>query len=449
LFPAQKKALLDRSIFRCNLSSRRGGKTTLSLYDLIITADEALQPGICLFLGLTNPQVEKNGYIPFKKILKDLGYIEGKHYKKNDSKMQVTFLHNDVIVDFVGADHPKVIETFRGTKYYLVIIDEAGSFRNDFIDKLIDEVIGPALGDVNGRITMQGTPPPVPNTAFEQAYNDEGWSSHYWTFRDNPYIRDNLEQVLAAIKKKRGWTDSHPVYRREYMGEFVYDSSRLLLKFCPQKNIAAEVPAGPVKKYLGVDFGYRDSMAYVVLYEIEDCIYLVHEYKKAGVTPTEFANELKLIMEKENITYGDTAADYGGLGRAILKDYSKHHDLHLQDAVKSGKGNSIEITNELLMTSRFKILQKNYKSIKEFAETEKDPKRPDLPLEGQEDHLLDSSFYAVRNTDCYNYQKSEEVTEEDKMYEEVIEQDTKRENEFDPELEPELYEPLDAVDAWL
>ena len=152
----------------------------------------------------------------------------------------------------------------------------------------------------------------------------------------------------------------------------------------------------------------------------------VDSFKKNEMTPTLFAKEVKKVMRDHGLVFGDTFADPGGLGRAILEDYRFHHDLNLQDATKTGKGAAIEIFDEMLQTGRFLVYHTNYEVIKELAELEKDPKKPDQPLDGQEDHLFDAITYAVRATNAFQYFKADPVSEEDEMHSFVIQQDLER-----------------------
>lgn len=397
-----------------------------------MVAEEATQPGYILFLALTVDQAETNGYQPLLRDLKELGYIERVHYKKNDTKLTITFLHNDVVIKFSGADKPNVIHKFRGNKYYLIVIDEAGSFRYHILEELVDEILTAAMADLGGTLQLRGTPPAIPNTYFEEAYTGNAWSKHYWTYKDNPHVSHNMDDLIADILKRKGWTKDNPKFQREYLGKFVYDLSRMLLKFDAEKNVITELPEGvlsPGNKFLGLDFGYRDSMAYVLLKEWKGKVYVIDCFKKNELTPTDFSKKVKEVMEAQSLVFGDTAADPGGLGRAILEDYRYHHDLNLQDATKTGKGNAIEILNELLVTSRFLVWHTCYDAIKELAELEKDPKKPDQPLDGQEDHLIDSILYALRLTSVFAFQQQDPLSEEDVMHNLVIEQDYERQRQ--------------------
>ena len=429
LFPKQLEAYKDNNRYQVVVCSRRAGKTTGANKEMIVVAEEASEPGYILFLALTVDQADTNGYQPMLRELKELGYQENVHYKKNDTKRTITFLHNEVVIKYAGADKPNVINKFRGTKYYLIVIDEAGSFRYHIMEELVDEILTAAMADLGGTLQLRGTPPAIPNTYFEEAYKSTAWSRHYWTYRDNPHVSQNMEELIADILKRKGWKKDNPKFKREYLGEFVYDLSRMLLKFDPEKNIVTELPPGvmqPGGKFLGVDFGYRDSMAWVLLKEFEDKVYLIDSFKKNEMTPTLFAKEVKQVMRDHGLVFGDTFADPGGLGRAILEDYRFHHDLNLQDATKTGKGAAIEIFDEMLQTGRFLVYHTNYEAIKELAELEKDPKKPDQPLDGQEDHLFDAITYAVRATNAFQYFKADPVSEEDEMHSLVIQQDLER-----------------------
>ena len=430
LFPKQYAAYIDNSILQCVVCSRRAGKTTGILEELLVVAETETREGDFLYLSLNHKHAKSIAYEPFKRRLVKLGFKEKIHYLKNDSELTITFLHNNNRVFFSGAESKTVINNFRGYKFHRVRIDEAGTFKYHILQEIVEEVIFPSLGDLNGNLQLCGTPPPVPGTYFEEAFRDKkAWSTHYWTFKDNPYVAEGQAQMLDLLMKKKGWTPDNPKLLREYFGQFIYDLSRMLFKFSYEKNVVTELPFNEndhSEKCIGVDFGYRDSMAFVILKEFGGKVYMIECFKKNELTPTEFAKEVKDALKRHNITYGKTAADPGGLGRAIIEDYRKHHSLNLQDATKTGKGMAIEICNELFVSERFLIFHTCYEAIKEFMETEKDPRKPDLPLDGQEDHCIDSTLYGLRLTDVFNYKDAVVLSSEEKMFDDVIDYDRQR-----------------------
>ncbi len=387
-----------------------------------------------MFLGLENKSVRRNGWNPFVKFLEDNKLDQ--YFKLVGNEMIAYYKGmRGIEVHFQGADHVKVAEGLRGPNYHYIGIDEAGSFRNEIIENIIDESAGPGLGSVGGEIELQGTPPPIPNTFFERAFKgqEKGWKNYYWTHENNPYVADTMEEYIENLLIRKNWTRDVPKFRREYMGEFVYDSSRMLLKFGEENTCSTVDLTGLAKPtyYLGVDFGYRDSSAAVVLMELGREVYAVDYFKKSGITPTEFSRELKALIAKYNIEYHNTAADYGGLGRAILEDYKREHGLFLKDAEKSKKGISIEKLQEMLSNRSFKVYDSCYEISKELAELERNPKKPDQPKEGQEDHLFDCVLYSLKRTRTYQHEDEIIITEEDAMMNRAIQQSQDRKKKED------------------
>ena len=59
-----------------------------------------------------------------------------------------------------------------------------------------------------------------------------GISTHStWNIRDNEAKPAQWANALAT-KRRRGWSDDHPTWRREYLGEWVADNSELCLLVC-------------------------------------------------------------------------------------------------------------------------------------------------------------------------------------------------------------------------
>lgn len=390
-----------------------------------------------MFLGLENKSVRRNGWNPFIKYLEDSGL--DKYFKIHNNEMiAYSTLMKNVEIHFQGADHVKVVEGLRGPNYHYIVVDEAGSFRNEILENLVYESAGPGLTSVQGELELQGTPPPIPNTFFEEAFKETSgyWRPYYWTFRDNDHVANNILEELEVLKETRGWDDDNPIFRREYLGEFVYDTSRLLIKLDREKNVGA-VPTGTYKYYIGVDFGWSDSNAFIILGENQDNgkVYVVEHYKESNVTPTDFGVVIKDALNRYNIPFGRTAADYGGLGRAVLEDFRQHHGINLQDATKRGKGMAVSMLNEALVTDKLVIGDNNWPLVKELAELERNPKKPDQPRDGQEDHLFDALLYVLRLTNAFKPQETEapKQTQEQLFREQIRQQDLRQsQKEEDP-----------------
>ena len=245
-----------------------------------------------------------------------------------------------------------------------------------------------------------------------------------------------MESIIDKVCNARGVDRTDPAVQREFYGKFVYDTHDLLFRF-DERNIVKNCPLEQPKYAIGVDFGYRDANAICVLAFNEaesNLTYVIDEYKKEEVTLTSFAAVIRDFLEKyPPISYYHTAADYGGLGRMLLEELKKHHGIYLNGADKREKGPAIRITDDCFRTQRVLVLERCRDTIHELKHLKRDLKKPDLPAEGQQDHLTDALLYAFRLTNAFSFRKQEQKSEEQLTKEDVIAQVKKRINTEDIE----------------
>src|ERR1700759_1358521 len=213
-----------------------------------------------------------------------------------------------------GAETKADIERLRGAaaEADIVVIDECKSFAPNHLDDLIENVIEPGLMTRNGQLIMTGTPGSIPLGQFYSAtcllaripsatnenpgrtvptcipwderedpgpaYRDlsadelaDLFSLHTWTIQDNTAVPGQWLRALS-IKRRRGYSDDHPVWRREYLGEWVSDASDLVYAFAkaradgkatwtPSDNVLDSLAEkdGPWHMLMGLDLGFVDD----------------------------------------------------------------------------------------------------------------------------------------------------------------------------------------------
>jgi hypothetical protein len=242
----------------------------------------------------------------------------------------------------MGADKERDIERMRGFAFTAIVVDEAQLIGNMLMG-MVEEVIEPALADYNGTLILSGTPPPVLSGFFVDAATQpeyaEAWERYHWDVRDNPFFpqwrgvknyRHLAEKFLEAERKKHGWTDTNPTYRREWLAEFVRDDASLVFsKYDRQRNdYVGTLPAGKDWRYiLGVDLGYDDEFVIeVVAYSLAS--HIVYEVEQFGMTkaiPSQWAEEIKRLNAKyhpERIM-----VDTGGLGKAVVAEFRARYGI--------------------------------------------------------------------------------------------------------------------------
>jgi len=396
LFNRQLALVDDESRFKAALCSRRAGKTHTCCYYMI---EEAFKHpnSIVAYIAITRQVAKRLMW----NLLKQANRQYHIGMKFNNVELIATLRNGSQII-LNGANDEADVDKLRGSGYPLVIIDEAASY-GPFLTSLIEEVIEPALIDYNGTLMLTGTPNARCSGYFYDATTNPKYeySVHKWTVRENPYI-PHAAEFLAKKLQKRNWTEDNPVFQREWCGKWVKSFDSLIYKYTDE-NIYMEAPddSADWEYVLGVDLGYADATAFVVLgfsRDLPDC-YIVETYKESKMIPTQIAH--KIIELNEHFGFVSIVADTGGLGRSIVEEIRQRFGVPIQAAEKKKKASFIEIMNDDLFANRV-MVPENCPILDEWDVLQWDESR--LKEDGRfENHLSDAALYAWRECRHYTY----------------------------------------------
>ena len=244
LFAQQAAFIKDPRKLKAALCSRRAGKSHMA--GCYVIAEALKHPGSTVpYVALTRGHAKR---IMWKTLL-DL--TRPYSPQVNLTELRITLSNGSDIV-LAGANDEATAEVFRGQKFPLVVLDECASFRSHF-KEMVEEVIEPALIDLNGTLAMIGTPSAACKGLFFDATtrSDSPYSLHKWTILENPFI-PHAQSWLDERMKERGWTQDTPAYRREWLGEWVASTDSQVYAFSRDKNLAKGIP-NKLDYILGID----------------------------------------------------------------------------------------------------------------------------------------------------------------------------------------------------
>lgn len=399
LFEQQRRFVEDPARFKTLLCSRRSGKTITLAVDLLRSAE--LHPGsLNLYIGLQKPQIREMMWEPMKRIAAAVGV----QFRKVDDHQLIARLPNGSKLIAQTAEEAPDIEKMRGPKYKKVAIDEAGSFRAH-IRKLVEDVLEPALLDQKGDLTMAGTPSIYLTGIFYDATTDaaRGWSRHHWTLVQNPHIPDGAEQV-EDLRRRRGWAPDHPVFRREYLGEWAADTATAVYRFSDAKNLCDILPApvGSRSWVIGVDLGWEDTTTFVqTCHDAESPSLWVAEAEEHGHwTITQTANRLREILTAR--PGARVVMDCSALGKTISEEIKRVHGIPVTAAEKTDKFSHVEMLNADLEGGNVKLVRGTCAKLAEemkLLQRKLDPQTGN-PLPAEDDrcknNMADALLYAHR-----------------------------------------------------
>jgi phage terminase large subunit len=392
LFPAQRNFIEDKTKRKAALCSRRSGKTIGIALDLCRDIRNPIE-GDCAYIGLTRATSKK---ILFNQIEK----LNKKHklrleFNRTDLSIQSIDTENTLYI--TGANTEDEAEKLRGLKLKRAVLDEVASFRAH-VNYLIEEVLEPTLIDCNGNLDLIGTPSanPTPDSLFYKVTTgqESGWAVHKWTLLDNPFI-PHAKTWLEDYRTRKQWSLDHPIYLREWCGEWTFDESSLVYKYNDSRNNFDNISVSDQQYVIGVDLGFDDAFAIVVNCFSFDSrqIWTEYEFKRSGLIPEQMAAKIKEVQDR--YTPVRTVADYGGLGKAICEEFNRRYGLQIHPAEKSKKAAYIEMANGDLLSGVWKIRKESMLAT-EMKAHQWDPDRPGKEDDRTANDLCDAALYSWR-----------------------------------------------------
>lgn len=410
LFPQQLAFATDKADLAVAVCSRQAGKTHTAAITMLQQA--TIAGSSIAYIALTRKSAKAIMWTRLKSLARDYGI----QCTSNEADL-ILSIDNGSIIYLVGANDVNCAETLRGPSWDLVFLDEAASYRD--IAYLCEEIIQPSFITKLGRLRIIGTPSPDFSSYFYTASHNPEWSKHHWETVDNIHI-PHAAEYIQQIKKKKGYSNTHPIYLREWRGIWSRSSDEMVYEYERDRNTSVLPTSlfsqlreviGQWNYIFGIDFGFNDSNAIVVLaYNANDfdVVYVVEEFKATRQTLSDFAAVLLRLVEKYKPGY--MVADGGGLGKTLIEELNQRYNVYIQPAQKLGKLANTAIINDAFRTSKFQLtdscpqLAKELENLTYLEGTTKE--NPNC-----ENHLSDAMNYSY--TFCYGYMYREPEPEQD------------------------------------
>ena len=405
LHPFQEKFLLSpkkKKLARC---SRRAGKTHLAAVGLISAAvnnDNLLVP----YITLSIKNARRIVWTTLREIERQFAF--GMEFLENS--LTVRFPNGSQII-MGGCQDLAEIEKFRGPRYKVCVIDESQSIKSSILATLINDILEPATLDLDGSIWMFGTPGAGASGFFYDADQLEksSWESHHWSLLDNPHL-PGAQAWLDRKIIENSWSVTDATYRREYKGEWVRDENSLVYQFNKIRNLCEELPDVEFHYLLGVDLGFIDSTAFVVIaYSDQNPeTYVLEVSKFTHLTSDDIGKKIKWLDNEYE--FERIVADTGGLGKMVVEEMSKRFSLNILPAQKRAKHDHIELLNSDFKKGKLQILdsEENQALIDELELLEWDlnerTKGRFIERSDCENHACDALLYVWRESLAFLHQ---------------------------------------------
>jgi phage terminase large subunit len=221
---------------------------------------------------------------------------------------------------------------------------------------------------------------------FQRIGQDKQLSLFTWRSIDNPgFSKEYYEAERLRLRPEE--------FARRYMGKFekmaglVYDITPENIVEPLDINIKTET------RIIGMDWGFRNPAALIVLYLRDNCWYVVDEWKEVEKTNPEIIQVAKIKMQDHQLLYA-----YPDPAEPDRIEECKRDGIPVMEVSKDIKG-GVSYVQELFRTKRLFICSNCVHTLDEIAmyhyPEEQEGKTPkDEPFK-LNDHLMDALRYAL------------------------------------------------------
>jgi hypothetical protein len=253
--PWQRAGVCDPSRRISFLIGRGGAKTTTKRARAILKLT-SIRRAELLYLATTREHARELNWDK----LKDANEHYGLELRFNESRLVATCDRTGARYVMSGMEDDRDIERYRGKPFDEVQVDEAASHDPERLGRLIYRIIGPRLGERHGCLVIGGTPGHILRGEFYDAtrpgsprhapyadrdqpgYVRKVWSSHAWSLEQVAELPRAAELYPALVnlwaealveKAEQGWSDDHPIWKREYRGHWAADDTDMVFRYRP------------------------------------------------------------------------------------------------------------------------------------------------------------------------------------------------------------------------
>ena len=365
--------------FVCAAISRRQGKTYIAN---ILGQLVSLVPGCHILVMSPNYNLSQISFDLQRQLLKHFDL----EVAKDNAKDRVIELTNGSTIRMGSVNQ---VDSTVGRSYDIIIFDEAALADGE---TAFNVALRPTLDKAESKALFISTPRGRNNwfsRFYQRGFNDEypEWCSVHATWQDNP--RATTEDIEEAKK-----TMSEAEFNQEYMADFnVFEGQ--IWKFDYENCVAdlSEMEFRNCDVISGLDVGFKDPTAFLVIMFDGEKFYVVEEYYEAEKTTEQHAEVIGEIMERRLVDYCfiDSAA------QQTRFDLAQNYDITTTNAKKS-VNDGIAHVSSLVENNRLIIDQRCLETLRSMDQYRWDP-NPNLmrekPLHDSSSHMADALRYAL------------------------------------------------------
>jgi len=297
--------------------SRRTGKTFISnlIANLVLFV-----PGSQILIMSPNYALSQISWDLQRKFLKDFGV----ELSRSNAKDKVLELHNGSTIRMGSISQA---DSVVGRSYDLILFDECALHKDG--EKVFNIQLRPTLDKPNSKAIFISTPRGR-NWFFDfwmRGFSDNfpRWVSLHSTVEDNPRASaEDVEDARLSMSKAEFEQEYYCSFNAVQGLVWNFDKKKCIVEFFKDPSIEWEIIAG-------LDLGFKDPTACIVLATDGHDFYVVDEYIATSSTTAVHATAIQKLIDKWDIDfiYVDPA------GAQTIYDFAVTYDISCIKAKKS------------------------------------------------------------------------------------------------------------------
>ena len=281
------------------------------------------------------------------------------------------------------------VDSCVGRSYDLIIFDEAALTSEG--EAAFNVALRPTLDKPTAKAIFISTPRGKQNwfsRFFDRGYSEDHpeWVALHADYHENPRMSQrDVDEAKKVMSKAE--------FEQEYMASF--NSFLGAIYTLPAYNIIAEVPYGKMEVIAGLDPGYKDFTAFIVIgfhYET-DRFYILDEYLNNEASTREHAEIIRQLTDK----WGIETIFIDSASAQMAHDLAYEHDIATTKAKKAVLEGIAHCRN-LIETDQVMVLNNCTNVINMLDQYQWDTKEnllKERPKHDDYSHMADAMRYAL------------------------------------------------------
>ena len=400
---------------------------------LALECDEALYGGAAgggkseALLMEALKDVEQSGYaaLLLRRTFKDLA-LPGAIMDRADSWLRDTDAHwsgldkqwrfpSGASITFGYLDTEADKYRYQSSEFQMIGFDELTQFSETMYSYLFTRLRRNNRVKVQPRMRGATNPGNVGHAWVRKRFLDDPKDRAFVpaTFHDNPYV--NHEEYERFIARADATT------ARQMRGEWIQNSGGLVYSGFDRTTCMGLPPTEPMGYVLGLDFGFVDSTAFVILaYCAHDPnVYVLQSTAEAGLTPSDVAERVRGL--EQHYRFQKIVGDIGGLGKGYVEEARRRFQLPIEAAQKNNKRGYIDLLNGDFSRGRVVLAPKMNDALIDQLEAVPWNTERSREAEGNACDLADALLYGWRAVNAFSFKP---IVKVERTAEEIIKAET-------------------------